>query len=59
DYRDGNTFSQEGISVVTDVVLSPLKLNTICPNRINPYQNPTSGTLHITGIDGKYQVEIF
>jgi hypothetical protein len=58
-YQNGNTFVQEGISVVTDVVLSPLSANKNYINLVDIYPNPTKGILHISGLKGNYLVEVY
>ena len=58
-YLNGDTFAANGISVATDVVLSPLGINTSINNQVKIYPNPSTGLLNISGLEGRYQVEVF
>lgn len=58
-YLDGGAFVANGISVATDVVLSPLGINSIIFNQVKIYPNPTTGLLNISGLEGNYQLEVF
>jgi hypothetical protein len=59
NYQNGDSFQPDGISVVSEIKLSPLGLPGFEQSAINLFPNPTTGLLQITGIEGDYSVEVF
>jgi len=59
DHNDGNTFTDNGISVVTGVTLSPTGIGSSYAGGVKIYPNPTAGMLHIAGVKGKYRAVVF
>lgn len=58
-FQAGDYFQPEGISVVKEVKMSAVGLETTQAEAVNIFPNPTTGILHITGIEGSYRVEVF
>lgn len=58
-WLSGDTFTPEGVSVVKGVKLSAVGISAIPQSSISIYPNPTTGLLHIAGIEGVYKVEVF
>jgi len=58
-YHVGDYFQPEGISVVKEVRMSAVGLETNQADAVNIFPNPTTGILNITGIEGSYQVEVY
>lgn len=46
-------------STINGVKLNVVGISAIPQSSISIYPNPTTGLLHIAGIDGDYRVEVF
>ncbi len=56
---DGSFFRENGVSVVTSLKLSPTGTVDQKTASLSIYPNPTTGPVHISGIDHKMSVTIF
>ena len=58
-HQKGNTFLAHGISVATNIKLSGVGISKVEHHNVSVYPNPTTGTVHISGIQGNYVVEVY